>query len=88
MRLRGCRLRVGREQVADELNVSVAQAYALIRRGDLRALKIGGRGVWRVQRSDLEDYIQRTYEETSRWIEEHQFTGDEDLLPDEPTVQE
>jgi excisionase family DNA binding protein len=73
-----------REQVADELNVSVAQAYALIRRGELRALKIGGRGVWRVQRSDLEEYIQRTYEETSKWIDGHQFTGDaEVLLPDE-----
>ena len=43
-----------REQVADQLNVSVVQAYALIRRGDLaaiveqlpslRALKIGVRG--------------------------------------------
>lgn len=71
-----------REQVAEELAISRAQVYALIRRGDLRALKIGGRGVWRVARQDLEDYIARTYDETERWISEHPFTeepkGDED----------
>lgn len=67
-----------REQVADELNVSMAQAYALIRRKDLRALKIGGRGTWRVGRDDLEAYIERAYAETERWIEEHPFNeGDE-----------
>lgn len=63
-----------REQVADEPATSKAQVYALIRRGDTRALKIGGRGVWRVARQDLEEYIARTYEETGRWLEEHPFT--------------
>lgn len=63
-----------REQVADELNISMAQAYALIRRGDLRAAKIGGRGTWRIGRDDLEDYIARMYTETATWIEEHPFT--------------
>jgi excisionase family DNA binding protein len=33
-----------RSQVAEELNISMAQAYALIRRGELRAAKIGARG--------------------------------------------
>jgi excisionase family DNA binding protein len=65
-----------REQVADELNISMAQAYALIRRGDLRALKLGGRGTWRVGRDDLEAFIARLYEETERWIEEHPFDED------------
>ncbi|MFN8125790.1 MAG: helix-turn-helix domain-containing protein [Candidatus Nanopelagicales bacterium] len=50
--------------VADVLNVSAAQAYALVRSGDLRAIKVGGRGQWRVADSDLEDYIQRMYAET------------------------
>jgi excisionase family DNA binding protein len=62
-----------RKQVSDELNVTMAQAYALIRRGELRAIKIGGRGTWRVGRDDLEAYIELTYAETERWIADHPF---------------
>ena len=71
------------EAVAEELDVSVHQVYALIRRGDLRSMKIGGRGVWRIGRDDLEVYIERAYEETSRWIAEHPFTEDEEEPPPE-----
>jgi excisionase family DNA binding protein len=35
--------------VAEVLNTSVAQVYALVRRGELPAIKIGGRGQWRVE---------------------------------------
>lgn len=49
------------EQVAEELTVSRAQVYALVRDRSLVALKIGGRGVWRVERSRLEDYITGLY---------------------------
>ena len=35
--------------VAEVLNTSSAQVYALVRRGDLPAIKIGGRGQWRVE---------------------------------------
>jgi hypothetical protein len=31
-----------RAQVAEELNISMAQCYALIRRGEMRAAKMGG----------------------------------------------
>lgn len=54
--------------VGEILNVSPAQTYALVRNGDLRAVKIGGRGQWRVERSELEAYIQRMYDETARFI--------------------
>ena len=67
-----------RAEVAEELSVSLAQVYALIRRRDLRAMKIGGRGTYRIGRDDLEDYIQRAYDETARWIEEHPFAEGED----------
>lgn len=50
--------------VAEYLNVSSAQAYALVRTGELPAIKVGGRGQWRVEKSQLEDYIQRMYQET------------------------
>lgn len=56
--------------VADVLNVSADQAYALVRSGELRAIKVGGRGQWRVGETDLEDYIQRMYAQTQESIAE------------------
>jgi len=57
--------------VSDALNVSESQTYALVRSGELKAIKIGGRGQWRVERTALEDYIQRMYAETEQFIKEH-----------------
>lgn len=54
--------------VGEILNITPAQTYALVRRGDLRALKIGGRGQWRVERAELEAYIQRMYDDTARFV--------------------
>jgi excisionase family DNA binding protein len=62
-----------RAQVAEELAISTSQVYALIRRKDLRAAKIGGRGDYRIGRGDIEAYIKRAYEETEQWIAEHPF---------------
>jgi excisionase family DNA binding protein len=59
--------------VAETLNTSSAQVYALVRRGELPAIKIGGRGQWRVEASALEDYIQRLYAETKAFVAEHPF---------------
>jgi excisionase family DNA binding protein len=54
--------------VAAELNVSDSQVYHLVRSGDLPAIKIGGRGQWRVERAKLEEYIQAKYAETAAWV--------------------
>lgn len=51
---------------ADILNVSASQAYALVRSGELPAIKVGGNGHWRVERSVLESYIEAKYEESRR----------------------
>ena len=59
--------------VAEALNTSSAQVYALVRRGDLPAIKIGGRGQWRVERVQLEDFIQRMYAQTRTFVDEHPF---------------
>ena len=59
------------DDVAEELNTSHAQVMALVRSGDLPAIKVGGRGFWRVERSTLEDYIKRCYEQTRQFIQEH-----------------
>lgn len=58
--------------VAETLNVTLAQTKALVRGGDLEAIKIGGRGAWRVERSALEAYIQRMYAETKDFIAREQ----------------
>jgi excisionase family DNA binding protein len=59
--------------VAEILNTSGAQVYALVRRGDLPAIKIGGRGQWRVEASELESYIERMYTQTRDFVREHPF---------------
>lgn len=66
--------------VADVLNVTVRQVYALVRIGDLRGIQIGGRGQWRIENTALEDYIAKQYERTDRTIAElvdsDELTGD------------
>lgn len=59
--------------VAEVLNTSTAQVYALVRRRELRAIKIGGRGQWRVEASELESFIARMYDETDSFLEQHPF---------------
>jgi excisionase family DNA binding protein len=54
--------------VAEVLNTSLAQVSALVQRGEIRALKIGGRGQWRIERDELEAFIQRMYAETEAQI--------------------
>lgn len=56
--------------VAETLAISAAQAYALVRRGDLKAIQVGGRGQWRVEIDQLEAYIQRQYAEVERSAQE------------------
>lgn len=57
--------------VAEILNISAAQTYALVRSGELPAIKIGGRGQWRVEEAELESYIQRMYEQTREFVAAH-----------------
>jgi excisionase family DNA binding protein len=64
--------------VAEILNISSAQAYALVRSGDLPAIKIGGRGQWRVERTQLEAFIQRAYDDTQRFLDQHPFGRTDD----------
>ena len=59
--------------VAEILNTSSAQVYALVRRGELRGIKIGGRGQWRVESAQLEEYIARMYAETRVFVDEHPY---------------
>lgn len=55
--------------VTEVLNISAAQAYALVRTGDLPAIQIGGRAQWRVEATALEAYIERMYAQTRARID-------------------
>ena len=72
--------------VAEVLSTSSAQVYALVRRGDLPAIRIGGRGQWRVESTELEAYIARMYTETADFVRTHPLGRDDDAPDEPPTV--
>lgn len=49
------------EYVMEQLSISRSQAYALVRSGELRAIRVGGRGQWRIDVEELEAYIEMCY---------------------------
>jgi excisionase family DNA binding protein len=61
------------DDVAEELATSKNQIYALVRQGELEAIKVGGRGQWRVERDKLEQYINRLYDETRAFIRDFPY---------------
>ncbi len=54
--------------VAEELLVDERVVRRLISAGELPAIQVGGRGVWRIEATKLEEYIQAQYEATRRRI--------------------
>lgn len=68
--------------VAETLNISASQAYALVRSGELPAIKIGGRGQWRIETAELEQYIQRMYAQTKDFISRPPEQADSDNYED------
>lgn len=63
------------------LSVPVPQVYALVRSGDLHAIKIGGRGVWRVDRAKLDAYLEQLEEQTADWAKAHPLNPREKAEP-------
>jgi len=53
--------------VAEILNISASQTYALVRSGDLKGIQIGGRNRWRVK---LEEFIEEAYRKTAANLSE------------------
>ncbi|WP_252976255.1 helix-turn-helix domain-containing protein [Janibacter melonis] len=56
-------------EVAETLDISASQAYALVRSGELPAIKVGGRGQWRVELTELDAYIERMYSQTKAFAD-------------------
>lgn len=65
--------------VAEVLNISLSQVYALVRNKELESIKIGGRGQYRVEHAKLEEYIERMYKQTSDYLDKHPFVEAEDV---------
>ncbi len=68
--------------VAEELSVSLSQVYHMVRSGELPAIKVGGRGQWRIERAKLEEYIERKYAETAEWVRGNPLVGHPDDVPE------
>lgn len=72
------------DDVAAYLSVSVPQVYALVRSGELPAIKLGGRGVWRVDRAKLDAYLEQLETETAVWAKAHPLNPREkNVVPEE-----
>lgn len=69
--------------VSETLNISAAQAYALVRCGDLPAIKVGGRGQWRIEAAELENYISRMYAQTREFVATHPFGTEPGISADQ-----
>ncbi len=68
--------------VAEMLNVTEGQVRRLVNSGDLPAIQIGGRGIWRVEHSELEAYIQRMYAQTKARVDARSLGLDDDTAVD------
>jgi excisionase family DNA binding protein len=51
---------------AELLSVTLEEALALVRTGELPAIRVGSRGQWRVETTVLEGYIDALYEQSRR----------------------
>lgn len=54
------------QDVALELATSSSQIYAMLRTGELRGIQIGGRKQWRIERVELERWIDERYKYTKQ----------------------
>lgn len=72
------------DDVAEILKISWSQSYALVRSGELKAVKIGGRGQWRVEHAQLEAYIERLYRQTQAFVDDHPYGADDELSDQKP----
>ena len=64
------------EQAAEELNSKTNLIRGLIKTGELRAIKIGAAGHWRIGSQDLEDYIADAYRKTAERIAAGELADD------------
>ncbi len=57
--------------VATTLNLSMSAARALVTSGELPAIQVGGKRVWRIEATELEAYIQQQYAQARHHTHAH-----------------
>lgn len=57
------------DEVCEILAIEKPQGYSLVRSGELRAIKLGGRGQWRIEDGDLKAFLERAYAQTEAEIQ-------------------
>ncbi len=65
---------------AAQLSISVSSTYALVRSGELAAIRIGSGGQWRVEQSAIDEFVAARYEEERlrrRWAQPARLLLDE-----------
>lgn len=63
------------DDVAEILNISWSQAYALVRSKELSAIQIGGRNQWRVEITQLDAYIEGKYADAAVVLDAEDSAG-------------
>ncbi|MBN8882179.1 excisionase family DNA binding protein [Salana multivorans] len=58
--------------VAEMLGITVPTARTLVQQGEIIGFQIGGRGMWRVESVELDNYIQRKKDEAVQRRKEEQ----------------
>ena len=56
--------------VAEQISISAQAVRSLIRTVELPAIKVGARGLWRIEVAALEDYIDKQYAHTREAVSE------------------
>ena len=56
--------------VPEQLSISAQAVRSLIRTGELPAIQVGARGLWRIEVTALEDYIDKQYAHTREAVSE------------------
>lgn len=59
--------------VSEQLQLSAQAVRALIRSGDLPAIQVGARKLWRIEDQALEEYIQRQLASTRAMVDAGQL---------------
>ena len=62
--------------VADQLQLSAQGVRALIQSGDLRAIQVGARHLWRIEEAALDEYIDRQLSATREMIASGRLSGE------------
>ncbi|MGW8566774.1 helix-turn-helix domain-containing protein [Isoptericola sp. NPDC055881] len=65
------------KSVADELAITETAVYPLLKTGEVPAIQVGPKRVWRIERAKLEEYIERQYAAARDAIAKGQVTPED-----------